>query len=371
VDAPDIARHRLRNQRITGQRLGQPAEVVRWMVGMQAQDYRQALWAIALRTQSARLAEVEQAISSGRIVRTWPMRGTLHFVPAEDVRWLLDLLAPRRLAADRTRLRQLELDERVLERCGELFATALRGGGRLSRSAMLQLLADAHIDNSGQRGYHILGRLAQAGLLCLGPVHGKEQTFVLLDEWVPAPRRLGREAALAELAARYFASHGPATVGDFAGWAGLTLTAAREGLEAAQSGLVSERQGAKVWWWGNDADERGGDDPPGVVLLPGFDEYLLGYRDRSAVLAAAHAHRVVPGGNGVFFPIVVEGGRVVGTWKGAVKRGALQVTVDPFTERAVSNDRLAEAARRYSDFLGVPLSHVVATDQGRAPIKPD
>lgn len=370
MDAPDIGQQRLRNQRITGRRFGQPAEVVRWMVGMQAQDYRQALWAIALRTRSARLADVEQAVSSGRIVRTWPMRGTLHFVPAEDVRWLLDLLAPRRLAADRTRLQQLGLDERVLERCGQLFSDALRGGGRLSRSAMLQLLAEAQIDTTGQRGYHILGRLAQAGLLCLGPVQGNEQTFVLLDDWVPAPRRLGREAALAELAARYFASHGPATVEDFAGWAGLTLTAAREGLAAAQSGLVSERRGARTWWCGND-EERGGDDPPSVVLLPGFDEYLLGYRDRSAVLAAAHAYRVVPGGNGVFFPIVVEGGQVIATWKGAVKRGAVQVTVNPFTEGAVSTDRLAEAARRYGDFLGVPLSHVAVTDQGRASIEPE
>jgi hypothetical protein len=275
------------------------------------------------------------------------------------------------LAAGRTRLKQLGLDERVLERCGRLFSDALRGGGRLSRSAMLQLLADAQIDTSGQRGYHILWRLAQAGLLCLGPVQGNEQTFVLLDEWAPTSRRLGRQAALAELAARYFASHGPATVEDFAGWAGLTLTAAREGLEAAKSGLVSERRGAKVWWCGSDAEERSGDDPPSVVLLPGFDEYLLGYRDRSAVLAAAHAHRVVPGGNGVFFPIVVEGGRVVGTWKGAVKRGAVQVTVNPFTEGPVPNDRLAEAARRYSDFLGVPLSHVVVTDQGREPLEPD
>lgn len=233
MSAPDIAQQRLRNQRITGRRFGQAAEVVDWMVGMQAQDYQQALWAIALRTQSAGLADVELALSSGRIVRTWPLRGILHFVPAEDVHWLLDLLAPRRLAADRTRLQQLGLDERVLERCGRLFADALGGGRRLSRSAMLHLLAEAQIDTSGQRGYHLLWRLAQAGLLCLGPVQGNEQTFVLLDEWVPAPRRLGHEAALAELAARYFASHGPATVDDFAAWAGLTLTAAREGLEAA------------------------------------------------------------------------------------------------------------------------------------------
>jgi hypothetical protein len=330
------------------------------MGAMQAQDYQQALWAVGLRMRAPTLATVEAALASGKIILTWPLRGTLHFAAAENVRWLLELLAPRRLAADQTRRRQLELDEHTLERCGRLFREALAGGQRLSRAALMRLLESAQINPTGQRGYHILWYLAQTGLICLGPRQGKEQTFVLLDEWAPVSRRLTREAALAELAGCYFTSHGPATVADFATWAGLTLADARAGLETATSSLVSERHDGKEYWRGADASDAA-HDVSSVHLLPGFDEYLLGYKDRGNVLATEHAGKVAPGGNGVFFPIIVVGGQVVGTWKRTVKKDAVTVTLTPFTDLAVSRERLVEAAQRYSDFIDLPLSSTVVT----------
>src|SRR5690348_6928057 len=325
------------------------------MGAMQAQDYRQALWAIGLRTTSATLADVEEAIARRAIVQTWPLRGTLHFVAAENAQWMLELLAPRRLAADRSRRRQLELDEDLLARCTHLVREALQGGGQLTRSGVMRLLEEARISPSGQRGYHILWYLAQIGLICLGPMRDKEQTFVLLDEWVPASRRLARADALAELAERYFASHGPATVDDFAGWAGLTLGDARAGLEAVKAGLLAEQRDAKAYWSAADTPDHAMHDTSGLYLLPGFDEYLLGYKDRGDVLAPAHAHNVAPGGNGIFFPIIVAGGQVVGTWKRTLKRSGVAITLSPFTPLGVSNERLADAARRFSDFLGLPL----------------
>ncbi|HEV8190868.1 MAG TPA: winged helix DNA-binding domain-containing protein [Ktedonobacterales bacterium] len=364
---PDIAHRRLLHHHIAGERFGHPDEVVTWMGAMQAQDYQQALWAVGLRMSAPTLASVEEAIASGKIVRTWPMRGTLHFVAAENVKWMLELLAPRRLAADGTRLRQLELDERILARCGQLFRDALRGGKRLSRAAMMRLLEDAQINPTGQRGYHILWYLAQTGLICLGPIEGNEQTFVLLDEWVPVARQLSREAALAELAGCYFASHSPATVTDFAGWAGLTLADARAGLETAQSaapGLVPMKHDGKDYWLVNEAQDAPDHmlhDASGVYLLPGFDEYLLGYKDRGDVLAAEHANKVVPGGNGVFYPIIVVGGQVIGTWKRTFKKNAVAITLSPFTHLAVPRERLAEAAQRVSDFVGLPLAATAVT----------
>jgi hypothetical protein len=352
----DIAQRRLLNQRIAGERCERPEAVVRWMGAMQAQDYQQALWAIGLRTASATPTDIEQAIADGAIVRTWPMRGTLHFVPAENVKWMLELLAPRRLAADRSRLKQLELDERILGQCGQVFRDALQGGRRLSRADMMSLLKDAQINPAGQRGYHILWHLAQTGLICLGPMQGKEQTFVLLDEWAPHARQLTREAALAQLAGGYFASHGPATLDDFAGWAGLTLADARAGHEAAKSGLVSEKRGTKEYWLAQDMAAGPADDVSGIYLLPGFDEYLIGYKDRSDVLAAEHAGKTVPGGNGIFLPIVVVGGHVVGTWKRTLKRRSVAVTLNPFVHLGVARENIADAARRFSDFLGVPLA---------------
>jgi hypothetical protein len=229
----------------------------------------------------------------------------------------------------------------------------------LSRAAMMRLLEGAQITPTGQRGYHILWYLAQTGLLCLGPRQGSEQTFVLLDEWAPVSRRLTREAALAELAGCYFASHGPATVADFATWAGLTLADARAGLETATLGLLCEQRDGKAYWRGDDArdaPDHAAHDASSMYLLPSFDEYLLGYKDRRDVLAAEHAGKVAPGGNGVFFPIIVVGGQVVGTWKRAVKKQAVAVTLTSFTDLAVSSTRIAEAAQRYSDFIGLPLS---------------
>jgi hypothetical protein len=362
----DIARLRLLNQHIAGPRFSQPAEVVRWMGALQAQDYQQALWAIGLRTGSATATTIEDAIAQREIVRTWPMRGTLHFVAAEHVRWMLALLAPRQLATDGRRQQQLELDASLLERCGRLFRDALQGGGRLTRRDMMRLLEDAQISTTGQRGYHILWYLAQTGLICLGPMQGSEQTFVLLEEWAPASPPLSREAALATLARCYFASHGPATIDDFAGWSGLTRADARAGLESAQPDLVSERKDGKDYWLAQDALDhqldRDGHDTAGVYLLPGFDEYLLGYKDRGAVLAAEHANNVCPGGNGVFFPMIVLGGQVVGTWKRAIKRTAkgsgVALTLSPFAQLGASHKSISSAARRFSDFLELPLTAI-------------
>jgi hypothetical protein len=321
------------------------------MGAVQAQDYGQALWAIGLRTRAATVADVERAIAERAIVLTWPMRGTLHFVPAEDARWMLDLLAPRVLAAGRGRLAQLGLDDGTLERSQTLFRTVLAGGNRRTRPALLEMLRDAGIDPAGQRGYHLLARAALAGLLCLGPLEGKQQTFALLEEWVPVPRRLARDQALATLTQRYVASHGPATHHDFAHWSGLTVAEARRGFEAAD-GLSAQTVDGTTYWTAGDAD---GSTPPALAqayLLPGFDEFLLGYRDRAAVLNPAHAHMVVPGKNGIFLPTVVQGGQVIGTWRGRRKKDRGTVTVATFTDHPLAEESWAQAAQRYQVFLG-------------------
>jgi hypothetical protein len=351
-----IARQRLYNQRIGGEGFEKPEEVVRWLGAVQAQDYSQSLWAVGLRTGAATAADVERAISEGRIVRTWPMRGTIHFVPAEDVGWMLRLSASRMLAADGRRLGQLGLDREVMERCGGLFRDALQGGKCLSRASMMQVLEDAGIGTTNQRGYHILWYTAQTGLICLGPMHDKQQTFVLLDEWAPHPRELSREAALAELAGRYFASHGPATMHDFAWWAGLTVADARAGLEAAKPGLIAEKTGGKDCWMTGDALSHTAYDRSRAYLLPGFDEYLLGYKDRGAVLAGEHAPKIVPGGNGVFLPTIVVAGQVVGTWKRKLTKGSVDITLRPFAQLGAAEESVIEAARWYSAFIGLPLS---------------
>ena len=352
-----IVCRRLFNQRIAGEKFEKPEEVVRWLGAIQAQDYLQALWAIGLRLQSATVTDIERAILDGKIIRTWPMRGTLHFVPPEDAKWMLQLSASRMLAKDGRRLEQLGLDEEIIEHCKKLFYDALKGNKRLTRPEMMRLLEDAGVSTENGRGYHILWYVSQSGLICLGPMQDKQQTFVLLDEWVPDSRELSREESLAELARRYFASHGPATVHDFAWWAGLTVTEARSGLEAAIPGLTPVRMAGKECWT-TDAPGHIAYDESGAHLLPGFDEYLLGYKDRSAVLPVEDAPRVVPGKNGVFLPTIVVGGRVVGTWKRKLKKDSIDITLSPFTHLQDSEERAIEAAEYYSEFVGLPLSSV-------------
>ncbi|MDQ3856730.1 MAG: winged helix DNA-binding domain-containing protein [Chloroflexota bacterium] len=357
LTSSEVARLRLYNQRISGPAWTRAEEVVRWLGAAQAQDYQQALWAIGLRTRQPNVQDVERAIAEGKLVRTWPMRGTLHLVPAEDAKWMLKLSASRMIARDGRRLKALALDESTMEHCARVFAGALAGGKCLSRLEMVALLQNAGIDAAGPRAYHILWYASQTGLICPGPMQGKEQTFVLLDEWVPHSRVLSREESLAELAQRYFTSHGPATVHDFAWWAGLTVSEARQGAELARTHLTSAELDGKACWMAEpDTEPTTLDDLPGVHLLPAFDEYLLGYRDRSAVLAAEHATRVVPGNNGVFLPTIVVGGQVVGTWKRKLKQSSVEVTLNPFAPLGEAEEQVTEAARCYADFLGLPLS---------------
>ena len=283
------------------------------------------------------------------------MRGTLHFVAAQDVRWLLALLTPRVIAHSAGRHRQLDLDEVTFARSKEVFARALQGGQQLTRDEMLHGLEQTGIPTAGQRGYYLLGRAAQDGLICFGTRRGKQQTFTLLDEWVPLARSLPRDEALAELTRRYFTSHGPATVQDLMHWAGLTAAEAKTGLAAAGKALVQETIADRVYWMPREAPEIN-HATPSVHLLPGFDEYLLGYRDRSAVLDPAHAQRICPGGNGMFSPTLVIDGVVAGAWRRTFKGGAVVIETTPFRPlTAAENEALSAAADRYGDFLGLPV----------------
>lgn len=348
----EIVRLRLRNQHLVRPALDGPADVVRWFGAVQAQDFLGALWAVGLRLPGSTERDVERAIAERSVVRTWPMRGTLHFVAPEDARWMLELLTPRVVARSAGRYRQLGLDDAVFARCRDAVASALRGGNRLSRPATYGVLEAAGVSTAGQRGLHILGWLAQKGVVCFGPREGKQQTFVLLDEWVPAGRRLERDAALAELAGRYFASHGPATLRDFVWWSGLTVADARAGLDAVESRFDRAVVDDRTYWFAPSRPARAA--PASVHLLPVYDEYAVAYRDRGAILDPAHAERAK---NGIFGPVVIADGRIAGTWKRSLGRDGVKVTPSLFAPLGGAGSRaLAAAAGRYASFLGLPVA---------------
>jgi hypothetical protein len=348
----NIAHQRLASQHVVQPAFARPGEVVAWLGAVQAQDYLGALWAVGLRTQCATEQTVEQAIADKTIVRTWPMRGTIHFVAPADVRWMLELLTPRVIARSASRLAGLGLDDATISRSADVLAKALQGGKQIPRTEMYDLLEQANIATDGQRGLHILGRLAHERLLCFGARAGKQPTFALLDEWAPSAKSLPRDEALATLAKRYFTGHGPATLQDFMWWSGLTARDARAGIEAAAPQLGHEVIGDQEYYFAPDVPNAH-QNACNAFLLPPFDEYLVGYKDRAAAIDATEMARVNPGGNGMFSPIMVIGGRVAGTWKRTFKRDTVEIAFSPFMPlNDAQRHAFAEVAQRYGEFVG-------------------
>lgn len=325
------------------------ARTVHHHLAMQAQDLSSGLWSVGLRTGATR-AEVEAAIEARLITRSWPMRGTLHLMATSDVRWMCRLLNDRMVTIQRKVFEAEGLTEDVVDRGRKILVEALTGGVALSRPEAVALLAANGVDSSGQRAYHLIGRFCQEGLLCQGPADGRQPTFVLLEEWVPWSWEPDREEAMAALATRYVASHGPVTERDLAGWCNQNLTFAREAVALAGDAVTTETIGGQAYLVAADRPEPGSGTP--VRLLPGFDEYVLGYKDRSAPMTADEELRVVPGKNGMFLGTVIVGGLVVGTWNRKTAGKRTVVTVTPFGALSATRRREVErAATTYGRFL--------------------
>ncbi|HAU07771.1 MAG: hypothetical protein UW46_C0004G0065 [Candidatus Yanofskybacteria bacterium GW2011_GWF1_44_227] len=349
----DIAMLRMYNQRIVGDKFNRPEEVVRHLGAIQAQDYQSALWAIGLRMKKADKADVERALAEGKIVRTWPMRGTLHFVATEDAHWMMDLLVSKNIRAAALRGdKRFGLNDNVINQCKRVIQKALRGGKSLSRPELYQVLERQDIDTKNSRGLHILGRLALEKVICFGPRKDKQQVFVLFDEWISESKKLSRDESLAKLAIRYFTGHGPAQIKDLAWWSGLSIKDIGVGIELAGPELVKEVADGKTYWMAPKQSRVVKSNT--AYLLPAFDEFLVAYRDRSASLEAIHAKHINPGANGMLSPVIVINGQVLGTWKRITKRGMIDIELKPFaqlaTDQMKSIDKEKEA---YLKFLNL------------------
>jgi hypothetical protein len=360
VTTERLLARRLAHQHLDAAATSDPAAVVAHFGAVQAQEYGQALWAVGLRSAGATAAAIEAAIDRGAILRTWPMRGTIHLVPAPDARWMLELLAGRRIRAAAGVYQKIGLTPEVLGRAAEVVAGALRGGQRVRRSDLYAELTAAGLDCSasphGGRGGHILTYLSMTGLTCFGPRAGAQPTFVLLDEWAPSPRQPADP--LAELATRYFTSHGPATERDFGWWSGLTLAEIRAAVERAGPALAAVELDGRRYW---DAAGPAAEAPPdGAWLLPAFDEYTVAYQDRSALLGG----RAVPAAD-LLNPVLVLHGRAAGVWKRTIAGGRVKIILAPFERLSRRDrDRLDQAAERYAEFLGLAAEIILGAPAG-------
>jgi hypothetical protein len=355
-DIADIARRRLANQLLLAPTRADPAEVVRRLGAIQAQDYAGAKWAVAMRTRGAVDAVVEQALSDGSILRTHVLRPTWHLVTPADIRWMLTLTAPRVKAAMASYDRQLELDDAVFRRSHAALTRALRDGQQLTRAELGQALRRARVDAMGsQRLGHLLMRAELDGLVCSGARRGKQATYALLEERVPPAAPLDRDAALLELTRRYLATRGPATLQDFAWWSGLTLADARRGVEMAGRRLEREAIGDETYWL--DPSVRSQRQQSAAAhLLPNYDEYFIGFKNRSAIGKRLDSTDIAMGRDALTAHVVVVDGQLVGGWQRTLTKTGVVVQLRLRAPLSASEQKgVVQAARAFGAFLELPV----------------
>lgn len=358
ASAAQVVSRRLRHQQLieTTQRR-KPAQIVSWLCAIQAQDYPAAKWAIGLRIPGCQDADVEQAFNDGLILRTHVLRPTWHFVAPEDIRWLLALSGPRVHAVNAYYYRQLGLDDRIFKKSCAMIRRVLEGGKHQTRAELGLHLKRHHIPADGLKLGYLMMHAELEGVICSGPRQGKQFTYALLDERAPAtPATLQRDEALALLASRYFASHGPATVRDFSWWSGFTQAESQRAVEAARPGLESSSIGGLVFWSAAGAAVKAASRLP-VMLLPNYDEYLIAYKDRSLVVDAERAANIAARTNGAFANHLIVDGRLAGGWSRRLSANSVTIDVAPYKKLTPLQARaLATAAEHYGEFLGLPAN---------------
>jgi hypothetical protein len=351
-----IPHQRLYNQCLTTAPFEQAADVVHWLVAVQSQEYADAKWSLGLRMRAATDAVIEQAFNAGAILRTHLMRPTWHFVTPGDIRWLLALTAPRVHALNASYYRNLGLDQGTLQRSHHAIEKALRDGNHLTRKELRTVLDAAGISTDADyRMNYIMMHAELQGIICSGPRRGKQFTYALLEERAPHARTLENDAALAELAQRYFVSRGPATIQDFSKWSGLTIADARLGLEAVQSELETEEIHGKTYWF---SPLKAATQERSAYLLSIYDEYISSYKGWETIVGEQQgAHMIAMGNN--LSAIIVLNGHIRGTWKRKITKKKVEINLNPFTPFAEDERELfLTAAQRYGQYLGLPVSVV-------------
>ena len=369
IDDRAIARWRLHTQRLSGHRYPSPEAVVDGLLAVQAENHAQAAWAVAARTSGTTHETFARLFDDGAILRTHVLRPTWHFVRPTEIRWLLELTAPRIRRLVTTQQRQLELDDGMLEHAREVIVEALHGAVQLTRDALARRLRAAGLPAEGQRLGLMLADAELAALICSGAMQGRLHTYALLDERAPDVRRLDRDEALTELATRYFTGHGPATERDLAYWATMPLTDVRRGLAQAEAAGKLDRfeHDGRSFWFGEPPPAPEVPLQPRALLLQILDEYHHGYQDSRHVL---DVDGIVPGGRATTMGMALVVGQMVAGMRRAVDAERVTFEIERF--RALDDGELAalqEAAERYAAFLGVGAATVRFTGRDATSVR--
>ena len=352
----NIIASRLHNQHISRPDFTTPAEVVQWLGAVQAQDYAAAKWAVGLRMKDGSDTALDQALTDGAIIRTHVMRPTWHFVSPADVRWLLALTEPQVNAMAAYNYRRLGLDPTVFKRSNSALIKALQGGKQLTRLELVSILKQRGIQTDNLGFLHILLHAELDGIICSGGRRGRQFTYALLDERVPHALTLKRDEALAELTSRYFTSHGPATVQDYAWWSGLTVADARSGIGMLKHQMIHEDVAGQTYWFAASKPPLK-NIPRTAWLLPNYDEYMVGYADRTVIIDPEHSKKLDGFAGALLNNSLVMDGRIVGTWKRTFKKDTVVIELNLLASLNKTEARALDAAiERYSGFLDMPAT---------------
>jgi hypothetical protein len=359
MTAAQLIAQRLGNQMLTASSPQGVEEMVAALGAVQSQDYTGAKWALGARVATLTDAAVDRAFDEGRILRTHVLRPTWHFVAPADIRWMLALTAPRVHGFSGSYYRKHELETKVFTRCHKAIARALEGGKHLTRNELQAALRKAGIESDNLRLGLIVMHAELSALICSGPRRGKQFTYALLEERVPAKRELSGDEALAELTRRYVTSHGPVTVRDFSWWSGLSMADARRGLAAIASEL-EQHVLEELTYYSHASSRKAAKRPatPTAWLLPNYDEYFIAYKDRDIVLHGTPSNL---GARPEFAHLLSIDGRLAGTWKRMLSPRASGVelrTFQPLTK--AERTSVDKAVKRYAEFLKQPVTLSVA-----------
>ena len=346
-----ISEIRAINQQLSDPVFKSAKEVAGWMGAMQAQDYSMAKWAFGIRLPEVTENTINKEIDSGNLIRMHLLRPTWHFVSSDDVHWMLKLSASHIKSSLKFRDKQLGLSDTILGKCNSAIEKVLGNGRHLTREVLFSELEGSKLNVSSEQTSHIFAHAEMEGIICSGRQVAGKPTYTLLGEWVKEDKmKLTRDEALKELALRYFRSHGPATIQDFAWWSGLSLNEARLAVEFNKSFLISETLENKTWWF-SDSLNTTNRRLTEAYLLPAYDEFIISYSDRSMLLPQNNQKKAISG-NGIFYPAILVNGIITGTWKRLIKKEKVIISMKFFkSETDLPATIFAKAIGKYSQFL--------------------
>lgn len=353
----EITQRRLQNQGLSKTIFKNAQDVVNQLGAVQAQDYAGAKWALAQRLDHETDSSLDKQFNNASILRTHLMRPTWHFVSPQDIRWLLKLTAPRVHAFNGTYYRKMELDKATLNKTNSILEKALQGNKQLTRTELAKIIEQKGIPTGDTvRLSCIMMHAELDGIICSGARKGKQFTYALIEEVAPPVKSKTRNESLAELVSRYFSTRGPATLQDFAWWSGLTIADAKHGMEMVKSKFIQEEFNGQTYWFRDVKPQKV--KSPKIYLLPNYDEYFIGFKDRSAIGDAITGLGIKSedATASLLVHIIFLDGQVVGGWKRTLEKKQVVVELSLITKLSKPEmQAVHKEAEKFGKFLELPV----------------